>query len=98
MSASLLLKTFTVDRYILDVCQSKRFPEGNITRYLYLCISAVRMASSESTRELALKTTSSALLMSRSGQQWSQFPLGLGHLHFCELTALYNYEDDDDIV
>lgn len=57
-----------------------------IPQNVFNCVSAVRMASSGSTRELALKMTSSALLMSRNGKQSSQFPLGWGHLQFCEFT------------
>lgn len=53
-----------------------------------VCVSAVRTASSGSTRALALKTTSSALLMSRNGEQWSQFPLGSDHRRFCEFTII----------
>lgn len=53
-----------------------------------VCVPAVRMASSGSTRELALKRTSSASLMSRNGKQWSQFPLGWGHLRFCEFIVM----------
>lgn len=46
-------------------------------------ISAVRTASSGSTRELALKKISSALSMNRNGRPLSQCPPGLDPPRFC---------------
>lgn len=63
------------------------FPKKPLTLCVFVCVSAVRMASSGSTRELALKTTSSPLFMTRNGKQWSQFHLGSGRPHFCEFIA-----------
>lgn len=73
-------KCASMEAHVQNVCID-RIPQN-----VFNCVSAVRMASSGSTREPVLKMTSSALLMSRNGKQSSQFPLGWGHLQFCEFT------------